>query len=93
MRLLFRRPAVTAGAIGLLCGLAWLAGPAAAGGKKGGPALKVKEGEKAPEVELPATSVGTVLPDKKDAKALNLKDLQGKKNVVLYFYPKALTGG
>jgi hypothetical protein len=53
----------------------------------------VKEGSPAPTVELPATSIGTVLPDKKDAKTLSLKDLEGKKNVVLYFFPKALTGG
>ena len=53
---------------------------------------KVQEGKPAPEVQLPATSIDTVLPDKKDAKTLSLKELQGK-NVVLYFYPKALTGG
>jgi len=53
---------------------------------------KVEEGKPAPEVELPATSIDTVLPDKKDAKTLSLKELKGK-NVVLYFYPKALTGG
>src|SRR5262249_50436541 len=34
-----------------------------------------------------------ILPDKKDAKTLSLKDLQGKKNVVLFFYPKAMTPG
>ena len=33
------------------------------------------------------------LPDHKDARTLHLKDLEGKKNVVLYFFPKALTGG
>ncbi len=53
---------------------------------------KVQEGKPAPEVELPATSIDTVLPDKKDKKTLSLKDLKGK-TVVLYFYPKALTGG
>ncbi len=52
-----------------------------------------KEGQPAPNIDLPATQIGKVLPDKKDAKTLNLKDLQGKKNVVLYFFPKALTGG
>jgi hypothetical protein len=55
--------------------------------------LKVKEGQKAPEINLPATQIDKVLPEKKGAKTLDLKDLQGKKNVVLYFYPKALTGG
>jgi thioredoxin-dependent peroxiredoxin len=53
---------------------------------------KVQEGKPAPEVELPATSIDTVLPDKKDKKTLSLKDFKGK-TVVLYFYPKALTGG
>jgi len=56
-------------------------------------APKVQEGKPAPDVELPATSIDTVLPDKKDAKTLSLKEFKGKKNVVLYFYPKALTGG
>src|SRR5262249_41841640 len=49
-------------------------------------------GKPAPAIDLPATSVGTVLPDKKDAKTLNLKDLHGK-NVVLFFYPRAMTKG
>jgi peroxiredoxin Q/BCP len=50
-------------------------------------------GKPAPAVDLPATHVEKALPDKKDAKTLNLKDLQGKKNVVLFFYPKAMTPG
>jgi thioredoxin-dependent peroxiredoxin len=49
-------------------------------------------GKPAPAIDLPATSVGSVLPDKKDATSLNLKDLKGK-NVVLFFYPKAMTKG
>ena len=53
---------------------------------------KVQEGKPAPEVELPATSIDSVLPEQKDKKTLSLKDLKGK-TVVLYFYPKALTGG
>jgi hypothetical protein len=57
----------------------------------GGPA--VKEGQKAPDVDLQATKISTVLPGSKDAKTLKLSDLKGKKNVVLWFYPKALTGG
>jgi len=52
-----------------------------------------KEGDKAPDVALPATQIEKVLPEKKDAKALKLSDLRGKKNVVLYFYPKAMTRG
>ena len=58
-----------------------------------GTKLRVKEGDPAPEVTLPATQVGKVLPDQKDAKSLSLKDLRGKKNVVLYFFPKAATKG
>jgi peroxiredoxin Q/BCP len=56
------------------------------------PAQLPAVGKPAPNIELPATQVGNVLPDKKDGKTLNLKDLRGK-NVVLYFYPKAMTPG
>jgi len=49
-------------------------------------------GKPAPAFDLPATQIDAVLPDKKDAKTLSLKDLKGK-NVVLFFYPKALTKG
>jgi peroxiredoxin Q/BCP len=51
-----------------------------------------KEGEKAPDFDLPATQVEKVLPG---AKTVKLSDLWGKnkKNVVLYFYPKAMTRG
>jgi len=55
--------------------------------------IKVKEGDKAPNISLPATSVDKVLPDAKDAKSLDLAALKGKKHVVLFFYPKAMTGG
>lgn len=51
------------------------------------------EGKPAPTIDLPATSIGTVLPDKKDAKLLKLADFKGKKNVVVWFFPKAMTGG
>jgi hypothetical protein len=54
---------------------------------------KVEEGAPAPAIDLPATQIEKVLPDKKDAKTLSLKDFEGKKNVVLFFFPKALTGG
>jgi len=63
-----------------------------------GPALaekaesKPEVGKPAPNVTLEATQIGKVLPDKKDAKTLSLKDLKGK-NVVLFFYPKAMTRG
>src|SRR5262249_22585152 len=52
----------------------------------------VKEGQPAPNVELPVTQIEKALPDKKDAKTLKLADLRGK-NVVVYFFPKALTKG
>jgi peroxiredoxin len=52
----------------------------------------IAEGKPAPAIDLPATQIDKVLPDKKDAKTLSLVDLKGK-NVVLFFFPKALTGG
>ena len=55
--------------------------------------LKVKEGDKAPDIELPATQPGAALPALKDADKLRLSDLRGKKNVVMFFYPKAMTRG
>src|SRR5262245_21829642 len=93
MRRLWDRPARLAGLVGVAVCLALAAGPSSAGGKGDGSTLRVKEGQPAPDVELPATQVETVLPDKKDARTLKLSDLKGKKNVVLYFFPKALTGG
>jgi len=42
---------------------------------------------------LPAVNVATALPDQKDAKMLSLDAFRGKKNVVLFFFPKALTSG
>ncbi len=83
MRLLF--PALLAAAL-----VALAAAPVRAEKDEAG---KPAVGKPAPAIELPATSIGTVLPDKKDARKMSLKDFQGKKNVVLYFYPKALTGG
>jgi peroxiredoxin Q/BCP len=53
----------------------------------------VAEGKPAPKVELPAVNVATALPDQKDAKTLSLDAFRGKKNVVLFFFPKALTSG
>jgi hypothetical protein len=85
------RRTLWASAVGFIALATWSAGLAPAGGAKG--AAKVKEGRPAPNVDLPATQIETVLPDKKDAKTLKLSDLKGKKNVVLYFFPKALTGG
>ena len=56
------------------------------------PAELPEVGKPAPAIQLPAANISTVLPDKKDAKELSLKDLEGK-NVVLFFFPKAMTGG
>jgi hypothetical protein len=66
----------------LLAGALALAGIASADDKK---ETKVEEGKPAPAIELPATQVDKALPDKKDAKTLSLKELEGKKNVVPFF--------
>ncbi len=80
----------------LLVGLGWCMAWAGLNGvvaeEKKAEVTKVEEGKPAPNVELEATQVGKVLPGKKDATTLNLKDLKGK-NVVLFFYPKAMTKG
>jgi len=56
-------------------------------------AAKVEEGKPAPQITLEATQIDKVLPGNKDAKMLNIpKDTKGK-NVVLFFYPKAMTRG
>ncbi|VTR97938.1 peroxiredoxin [Tuwongella immobilis] len=49
-------------------------------------ALKFKEGDKLPAIELPVANAA-------GSKSLSLKSYEGKKNVVLYFYPKAMTKG
>lgn len=51
--------------------------------------LKVKEGDKFPDVPLAAAQIDKV---KKDAKTISIADLKGKV-VVVFFYPKALTPG
>ena len=51
--------------------------------------LNVKEGDQFPDVPLAAAQIDKV---KKDAKTVSIKDLKGK-NVVVFFYPKALTKG
>jgi hypothetical protein len=53
---------------------------------------KVEVGKPAPPIDLPATNIDKVLPDKKGAKTISLKDVRGK-NVVVYFFPRALTRG
>jgi peroxiredoxin Q/BCP len=83
MRLL--QSALLAAALAALFGLAL---PALAGDDKPG---KPEVGKPAPAFDLPATQIDKVLPDSKK-NTLSLKDLKGK-NVVLFFYPKALTRG
>ncbi|HEY1189439.1 MAG TPA: peroxiredoxin [Gemmata sp.] len=51
--------------------------------------LNVKVGDKFPEVPLTAAQIDKV---KKGAKTLSIADLKGK-TVIIFFYPKALTGG
>jgi peroxiredoxin Q/BCP len=51
-----------------------------------------KEGDKAPDVQLSATQSEKALPDAK-GKTLKLSDLKGTRNVVLFFFPKAMTRG
>ncbi|MCI0685599.1 MAG: redoxin domain-containing protein [Gemmataceae bacterium] len=72
-------PAVAIGLIVVFVGSASMTTLAVAGGPK--------EGKPAPGVELKAA-----LPDGKTG-TINLSDYKGKKHVVLYFFPKALTGG
>jgi cytochrome oxidase Cu insertion factor (SCO1/SenC/PrrC family) len=78
--------------LGLLLGVS-LALMALAFAQVRGQASGVAVGQPAPKVELPAVNVGTALPDQKDAKTLSLDVFRGKKNVVLFFFPKALTSG
>src|SRR5262245_17104366 len=51
--------------------------------------LKVKEGDKFPDVPLAAAQIEKV---KKDAKTISIADLKGK-TVIIFFYPKASTRG
>ena len=46
----------------------------------------------APAFDLAAANVASALPDKKNATTIRLADLKGK-NVVLFFFPKAMTKG
>jgi len=54
--------------------------------------LKVKEGDKFPDVAVKVVQLEKALPDKKDAKEVKISDLKGK-TVVVFFYPKAMTKG
>ena len=51
-----------------------------------------KEGDPVPDVRLKATQVKKALPDAKDD-TLSPADFKGKKKVVLFYFPKALTKG
>jgi hypothetical protein len=51
-----------------------------------------KEGEMAPDVRLKATQVKKAVPDAKDD-TLSPADFKGKKKVVLFYFPKAMTRG
>jgi peroxiredoxin Q/BCP len=91
MCLFLNRSAFLGTLIGLAVGWTWAASPTSVAAADD--AKKVAEGKPAPDVDLPATRIGLVLPERKGAKDLRLSDLRGKKNVVLYFFPKALTKG
>ncbi|MGL6095963.1 MAG: peroxiredoxin [Fimbriiglobus sp.] len=53
--------------------------------------LKVKEGDAFPDVSLKAAQIEK-LPGKKAGDTVGIADLKGK-TVVIFFYPRALTGG
>ena len=67
------------------CALLGMGAPAAA-------QTAPKEGDPVPDVRLKATQVKKVLPDAKDD-TLSPADFKGKKKVVLFYFPKALTRG
>ena len=52
-------------------------------------------GKPAPAFDLPAANIQSVFKDKKDGDKISLSDFKGVngKNVVLFFYPKAMTKG
>jgi hypothetical protein len=82
----------------LVCSLALVALSAAAvalaaDDKPSDTIVTLRPGDPAPDVEVPATLIRTVWPERKDATTLRLKDLVGKKNVVLYFFIKAKVAG
>lgn len=76
-----------------LAGLLGLAIPGFAQEKKLG---KAEVGQPAPDFDLPAANIAKAFPDAKDKKNIALKDFRtgdNKKNVVLFFFPKAMTRG
>jgi hypothetical protein len=48
------------------------------------------QGKPAPDIDVPAVECTGTQPQ---AASMKLSDFRDKKNVVLYFFPKALTGG
>lgn len=60
------------------------------------PTRMVEVGQPAPDFNLSATNISKAIPDAKDKKTIALKDFSTgskAKNVVLYFFPKAMTPG
>jgi len=55
-------------------------------------AQSAKEGDMVPDVRLKGTQVKKALPDAKDD-TLSPADFKGKKKVVLFYFPKAMTRG
>jgi hypothetical protein len=86
MRWLMKRSFLVVLLAGLSAGVLGLPGPAAAAENK------VEVGKPAPPIDLPATNIGKVLPGKKSARTISLRNVKGK-NVVVYFFPKSLTRG
>ncbi len=77
-----------------LAGLLGLAIPGVAQEKKR--LGKAEVGQPAPDFDLPAANIAKAFPDAKDKKTIALKDFRtgdNKKNVVLFFFPKAMTRG
>lgn len=52
-------------------------------------------GKPAPDFDLAATNIAKAFPDAKGKKTIALKDFKGAngKNVVLFFFPRAMTRG
>lgn len=76
-----------------LAGLLGLALPGLAQEKKLG---QVEVGKPAPDFDLPAANIAKAFPNAKEKKTIALKDFhtgENKKNVVLFFFPKAMTRG
>ena len=84
MRRVYRLPVLCAVLLAILSGVACL-------GQQPSNGPMLREGQKAPDLELPGVGWERVAGKKTDV--MRLKDFEGKKNVVLFFYPKAMTLG